>query len=261
MIELHREIRGSGPTLVILHGLFGSLANWRSVAKALADRFTVCSVDLRNHGRSPHDPVHTYSAMTCDLAGLLEDLGVGRAHVMGHSMGGKVAMNFALTYPHLVDHLIVVDVAPARYEGGAGMREVLDAMLRIEAETIASRDAADAILRTELGDSALCDFLLMNLRRNSDGAGFRWRVNLRAIDENWASLGAAVTSTTPWRGPTLFVRGGCSAYLPAESKGKIRALFPAAEIASIDNAGHWVHSEQPLAFVQVISRFLQKRPA
>jgi pimeloyl-ACP methyl ester carboxylesterase len=260
VIELHREVRGDGPPVVILHGLFGSLANWRSVARSLSDRFTVYSVDLRNHGRSPWDPVHTYSAMTCDLAGLLDEEGIATANVIGHSMGGKVAMNFALTYPDRVERLVVVDIGPERHDEQGELHSILHAMLAIDLDRIADRDDAESALRVGVEDPSVRSFLLMNLRRRENGSGFRWRPNLRALEENWSSLAAGVTGTVPWRGETLFIRGGRSDYLRPESEARISRLFPQAEIVSIDGAGHWVQADAPDAFVEVVSRFLERAP-
>jgi pimeloyl-ACP methyl ester carboxylesterase len=246
--------------VVLLHGLFGSLANWRSVARSLSERYTVYSVDLRNHGRSPWDPVHTYSALTCDVAAVLDDEGIPKAHVIGHSMGGKVAMNFALTYPERVECLVVVDIAPDRHATEGELRSILDALLAIDVERIESRDDADSALRASVADPAVRAFLLMNLRRSEDGRGFRWRPNLQSLNENWPSLAAGVTTTAPWCGPTLFVRGQRSAYIRAENEGRIVALFPNTEIVSIEGAGHWVHADAPEAFVDVVSRFLERTP-
>src|SRR5262249_33440560 len=184
-IHLHYETYGQGHPLIILHGLFGSQENWRTLSKAFSQHFQVFALDQRNHGRSPHSKVFTYEAMTEDLREFMQEDALTSAYVLGHSIGGKVAMRFAVTYPDLVDKLVVVDIAPKVYP--PGHNDVFAALYALNLSTLRSRQEADAALARDLPDLALRQFLLKNLEREESGI-FRWRINLDGIRDNYHEM-------------------------------------------------------------------------
>ncbi len=244
---------GEGPPVIILHGLFGSGDNWRSIGRQLANQFSVYLVDLRNHGRSPWHEDHTYPAMAEDVVELMERYHLKQAHVMGHSMGGKVAMYLALTEPHRVDHLVVVDIAPKRYESIFG--ELIQWMKSLPLYKLTSRSDAEAYLSQFIPQKGIIRFLLKNLVRK--GNTWRWRVNLDAIKANLAALNDwPDVGKRAFSGPTLFIRGKQSDYITEQDYPHIRRLFPKARFVSIANAGHWVHSDQPQVFLNIVQYFL-----
>lgn len=245
---------GEGPALVILPGLFGSKRNWTSMARALGDTRRVITVDLRNHGESPWDDLHDYPSMAADVAALLESLGVGSAALLGHSMGGKVAMTLALTRPELIERLIVVDIAPVR--STANTRAVLQAMQDVPLESIRTRSEAKASMAEAVPSAGVRDFLALNLVGGPDG--LTWGVNLAALDRNFESILGfpALPEGVRFEKPTLFVAGGRSRYVLPEHHTEIHRLFPSARIETIPAAGHWVHAEAPAEFLATVSGFL-----
>ncbi len=245
---------GQGPPLVILPGLFGSKRNWTSAARELAATRRVITVDLRNHGESPWDDVHDYPSMASDVAALLESLSFGPAAVLGHSMGGKVAMTLALNRSDLVDRLIVVDIAPAR--STANTRAVLQAMQAVPLSSITTRSEAKAAMAEAVPSAGVRDFLALNLVNGPDGLA--WGINLAAIDRNFENvLGfPAFPAEASFTNPTLFLAGGRSRYVTPDHHADIRRLFPRAQIETIPSAGHWVHADAPAEFLERVSRFL-----
>lgn len=235
---------GAGAPLVLLHGLFGRAANFGVVQRRLAERARVIALDLRNHGESPHADGMEYTTMAEDVHTTLAAMGALPARVMGHSMGGKVAMALALTRPEDVTKLIVSDIAPV--PSPPRFRGIAAAMLAVEAGL--GRAEANAALAEAVPDAALRAFLVQNFR---PGAG--WRIGLAEIAaglpeiETWAPIAAA-----PYAGPTLFVVGGKSDFIRAEDRPAIRALFPAAKFVTLKHAGHWVHADDPEGFVAVL---------
>lgn len=244
---------GDGPPLVILHGLFGSGQNWQSIAKRLGETFRVIAVDLRNHGGSPWAEAMTYSEMVDDLRVLLEDQGIERAALMGHSVGGKTAMVFALLYGQMVDSLIVVDIAPVSY--GHTFMPLVRAMQRLDLSGGLPRNALGKRLAREIPDKALRTFLMQNLVNDRGQAS--WRINLDAIAAHMDDLtGFPDTEGFVYDGRALFIGGDRSDYVGPEHHERIRALFPGAEFATIADAGHRVHAEQPELFLERIGAFL-----
>lgn len=244
------------PPLVILHGLFGSGRNWATAARRLARLRRVVTVDLRNHGESPRAAGMSYGEMAGDVAAFLEAERLRPAVLLGHSMGGKVAMTLALAEPEAVAGLIVVDIAPVagRAEHGALVR----ALQALPVARLASRAEADAALAPAVPDATLRGFLLQNLVRR--GEGYAWRIGLEAIAAALPALGD-FTADGRYDGPALFIAGGASDYLRPEHEGAIRALFPAARIERIAGAGHWVHADAPEAFLALTERFLEHAAA
>jgi esterase len=252
-MKLHSQVIGSGVDLIVLHGLFGSHQNWQPVARRLSGRFRVHTVDLRNHGASPHHDEVNYPLMAEDLHGFMDQAGIASAHVLGHSLGGKVAMQFALLWPQRVGKLVVVDIAPRAYESVHD--EVFAALRGLHLSRIRTRTEADAALAGSIPHHATRRFLLTNLVPLPEG-GFRWRVNLEALSAQREQLTAAVTGMVPFEGPMLFVRGGCSDYVCDTDRVPIERLFPQARLETIEGAGHWVHVDALEAFLDQITSFL-----
>ena len=258
-VALASSAIGTGPPALILHGLFGSGANWRTIARRLETRLECHLVDQRNHGRSPHARSMTYPALATDVIAYLDAHRIDRAGFIGHSMGGKTAMSLARLAPERVRWLVVADIAPERSPGDH--QPIVDALLSLPIDSLASRSGADAALSSSIPDAGLRQFLLRNLI--FDGARLRWRIDLEAIAEALPDL-TGFPSTTPgpvYEGPTLFLRGEQSDYLTAQHEPRIRALFPSASIATIAAAGHWLHAEQPDAVTARIAQFLDEAAA
>lgn len=244
--------------LVILHGLFGSSANWRSIAARLSPRREVFCLDLRNHGQSPWQDDMKYAAMGADVARFITDHRLHRPSLLGHSMGGKIAMTLAQNQSIELAKLIVVDIAPIAYSPDHH-RELIDAMARVDLATAIDRRQIDAALAASIPDLAVRQFLAQNLIPAVHGHdGYRWRINLPAIAENIATL-AGYPNEQVATGPTLFVAGADSDYIQLDEAGGHAAIhrsFPAASIATIQNAGHWLHAEQPDQLVALCEAFL-----
>ena len=254
-LDLAHDAYGeAGPPVVILHGLLGSARNWTGVAKELGATHRIFALDLRNHGRSPWAETMSFDEMAADVAGFIGDHELRPARVIGHSLGGKAAMRLALMGPELVERLLVVDVAPVAY--GHSFESFVEAMQAVDLSSVARRADAEAQLEGAISDAAIRSFLLQNLVRTD--AGFVWRVNLDALAANMAELldFPAPARDAAYHGPTLFIAGGRSSYLRPEHRPLIARLFPAAEHAVIQGAGHWVHAERPTEFLAQAKRFL-----
>jgi pimeloyl-ACP methyl ester carboxylesterase len=251
---LNAKTFGNGPALVILHGLFGMLDNWQTLARKWADTHHVVLLDLRNHGRSFHTDEMNYAVMAEDVAATLEDMSIDECVLLGHSMGGKVAMQAALTYPDLVKKLIVVDIVPRRYR--PGHNAVFAALNALDPATITDRKAAAEMMSAHLADPGVQLFLLKNLARNPAG-GFRWRMNLPAISAAYDQLiGPVGQLGDQYDDPALFIRGGKSGYVDDEDLELIQMLFPEAILETVAGAGHWVHAEKPEELLTVVNKFL-----
>ncbi len=253
-VQLHFETFGAGKPVVILHGLFGSARNWRGIARQLAGDFQIFTVDLRNHGESGHADSMYYMEMVEDIRQFLRDRQLDKVSLIGHSLGGKIAMAYALEYSEMLEKLIVMDIAPVQYKNE--FEALVDAMLAVELDSISSRSQANDILKTDIEDGGLRLFLLQNLVHNSQG--FQWRINLPAIKAALPDISAFPTFTRSSRhsGPTLFLGGDMSDYIKPEYHEEIKSFFPMAEISTIADANHWLHADQPQRVVEKISRFL-----
>jgi len=252
-MQLHFEESGQGRPVVLLHGLFGSSDNWHPIAVRLAETFHVFALDHRNHGQSPHSAEMDYPVMAADVDRFFATRRLESALVIGHSMGGKTAMQLALHYPQRVLKLVVADVAPRAY--APAHDNIFAALLALDLPACHTRLQIEEVLAPEIPNPILRRFLLKNLGRTPAG-GFFWKLNLRDIAENYWRLREPVAGTTPFARPVLFIRGGKSKYLQAEDEPLIRAWFPAAEIQTIAAAGHWVHADQPEEFMRLVLNFL-----
>ena len=255
MLTLNYKEFGQGEPLVILHGLFGMLDNWQTIAKQLAEHFTVFLVDQRNHGKSPHSTEHNYEVMSEDLHDFMTSKWIFKAHLIGHSMGGKTAMRFATEYPDFLKTLTIVDIAPKTYQ--PGHEQIFKALLSIRPENLSSRKEASIILEESIKDGAIRQFLLKNLSKVKDGQ-YRWKMNLPVIHKNYVNIIKCSLGDDIFEGKTLFIKGGQSGYIQMDDLPMIQNHFPKATIQTIDSVGHWVHAEAPKAFLQILGDFLLK---
>ncbi|MCX6258817.1 MAG: alpha/beta fold hydrolase [Bacteroidia bacterium] len=263
----HRKY-GSGPPLIIAHGLYGSSDNWVTVARLLSSYFSVWLIDQRNHGNSPHSSEHNYGLLKNDLLEFMDEQNISSAVLIGHSMGGKTVMYFAKDNPERVSALIVVDILPTSYPAGSiNAKEhqlIISSMMTLRLDMVSDRRDAEQKLMEYIRDRRTLRFLLKNLARSKDGR-FSWKINLNAISDNMPELltgfdlGKFDAMNNIMGFPVLFVRGSKSAYIPVESYPVIRRIFPFAEIVTISGAGHWLHAEQPDLFVKNLLYFLSIR--
>ena len=259
-VELNHRITGEGAPLILLHGLFGSLENLGGIARRLQDTWQIHALDQRNHGSSPHTDTMDYPAMADDVIAYMDNQGIERASLLGHSMGGKVAMQVALKAPERVEKLIVADIAPVNYKPRHDA--VLDGLKSIELSGVRSRQDADKLLAEFVDMPSTRQFLLKNLERipreeqDEDGPMFRWRLNVPVIDACYDNLARAPEGRGPFRGPVLFLKGEESAYIQQKHQDEIQTLFPAAELRIIKGTGHWLHAEKADTFAALCRRFL-----
>ncbi len=251
-MHLHAIENGTGFPVVLLHGLFGNARNLNAIQKPLAGKFRTISLDLRNHGDSPHHPMMNYATMAEDVAETLRDMAVPTCAVVGHSMGGKVAMRLALTRPALVARLAVLDIAPVTYP--PAFRDYARAMqaLLLTADTM--RASALQTLAATIPDAGIRAFLLQNLA--FDGPVPHWRIGLSEIAGALPDVEAWPATAGTFSGPTLFAAGEKSDYITADSRPVIREMFPHAQFVRIRGAGHWVHADAPEAVAAILMDFL-----
>ncbi|MFP8966404.1 alpha/beta fold hydrolase [Pokkaliibacter sp. CJK22405] len=249
---LHYQRQGHGQPLVILHGLFGSLDNWNSITRQLAEHYDVISVDLRNHGRSFHAEPHDYSSMSSDVLALLDALQLESILLMGHSMGGKAAMQLAMQHSERIARLIVVDIAPVDYPRHHD--DVFSGLNSLNLSELKSRSAADKALTPFIDDMSVRQFLLRSLYKNDEGK-FAWRFNLQQLESDYRFISKAPEGEN-YAGPALFIKGANSHYLKQEYASAVTRRFPDASYKIIQDTGHWPHAEKPELFLSVVERFL-----
>ncbi len=256
-------------TIIILHGLYGSSDNWLNIGKQLAEYYRVYIMDQRNHGNSPHSDKHNYYLMRDDLYEFMENHELQKASIIGHSMGGKTAIYFALEYPELIDKLIVVDIGPGPYQSLTNTNtatlnhlNILNALYNLDLENTKTIKEADKALSETIPYKKVRQFLLKNLKRDKKGH-FQWFLNVNTLRNELPSIMDGLNiedypgnsfQRTPF--PVLFIRGGDSEYISEKEIKDIQALFPEAEIQTINNAGHWVHAEKSVEFLKVVTDFL-----
>lgn len=252
-VNLSYSSQGNGRPLIIMHGLMGSQRNWLSIAKKLAEKFHVYNLDMRNHGASPWSEDTSYKAMAEDVRLFMQNAGIEKAIVMGHSMGGKVAMMLALLYPELVEKLIAVDIAPVKYV--PAMRTNLEAMAKVDLTSVQKRADADAQLAEYIQNASTRYFLLQNLILEDGKAS--WRANLTVLLRDLDNIAdfPDTASLGKYLGPTLFVAGEKSYFITKDYLPAIRLLFPNFLLKTIPGAGHLVHIEKPAEFITAIEQF------
>lgn len=249
---LNYQQRGQGPDVILIHGLFGSLDNLGNLARSLEDAFTVTSVDLRNHGKSFHSGDTSLGAMAGDINELMTSLGIDKAHLVGHSLGGKVAMEFALNYGQKVNKLVLADIAPVTYTH-RHHDNVFNALTQVDISQMASRKEVEETAGAYILDQGTRLFILKNLVKTD--TGFRWRLNVPVLASKYEELLKAPEGT-PFTGPTLFIKGGESPYLTEAHSQAVAARFPKAQLKIISGTGHWLHAEKPAVFNKLVRDFL-----
>lgn len=255
---------GSGSPLIILHGLYGSSDNWHSIAKHLSEKYTVYTIDQRNHGHSEFANSHSYNDMRNDLAVFLDTQNIKKATILGHSMGGKAAMWFAAKYPQKVEKLIIADIAPKNYLLAANNsqvnfhRNILQAMKNIDFSAVKSRKNVDLLLSQTITDTKIRQFLLKNITIDKETKQYQWQLNVNVlnnylneviggVNKKWFEHEMSISDF-----PVLFIRGMLSDYITDKDIPNIKKIFPKAQIIDIQNAGHWLHAEQPEKFIEAI---------
>ncbi len=263
-MELFYRKEGSGSPVVIVHGLYGSSDNWLSIGKRLAQKHTVYMIDQRNHGRSPIADSHTYNDLRNDLEEFFEQHKIDKAILIGHSMGGKVAMWFAADFPEKIEKLVIADIAPKDYlllkEDSQFYlhQNILLAMQEINFSEIKTRNDVDDFMSLKIDDARIRQFLLKNVEMDKDSKQYRWRVNaeilydyleeiVNGVNMNWLDDRLPITSY-----PVVFIRGLLSKYILEEDKALLNEIYPDAQIVDIPGAGHWLHAEKPKEFLKAV---------
>ncbi|AWL12129.1 Esterase [Saliniradius amylolyticus] len=249
---LNYQRAGNGPTLVLLHGLFGSLENLNSIKRALEDSFDVLSLDLPDHGDSPRSERFSYAHYVQQVIELLDSLNIRQCSVLGHSMGGKVAMQLALHHPERVDKLLVADIAPVAYS--ARHDTVFDGLNAVELDGLKSRTQADKQMAEYIREPGVRQFLLKSLSKTDHG--WQWKFNLPLLERDYKAITGWPETQRTFDGPTLFIKGGDSDYITADHQGTIGDHFHAARGKILQGTGHWLHAEKPAAFNKIVQDFL-----
>lgn len=241
---------------MILHGLFGSSDNWQTFGRMLSEHgCKVIMADLRNHGLSPHNDELNFEVLANDVKELFEDEHLSSAFILGHSLGGKTAMQFAFNNPERISGLIVVDIAPRQY--AVHHRQILDSLLSVDTSAIKSRNEVEELLAKGIDEPSTIQFLMKGLYRKEKDQ-FAWRYNLDAINKHIENVGAAVYPATPFEKPTLFIKGEKSNYISYEDEKEIFEYFTNVEIKTAPGAGHWVHAENPEFLLEQIVMFIER---
>ena len=262
-MELYSRIIGDGPPALILHGLFGMSDNWLTIGRSLADRgLSTHLLDLRNHGSSPHAPTHRYPDMVDDLLGYLDRQALDRVDIIGHSMGGKLAMIFGLLEPERVNRLVIVDIAPSDYRSSNNNyfhTHIVYSLLGVDLHAHQSRGTIRKELSARLKDNALALFLTKNIYRDRTSGRFAWKINLPVLKKFAEHIQIGLEELelyAPCLSPVLFIRGKKSTFYLPDHEPDRRTFFPNSAVITIDDAGHWVHSEQPDRFLDISAQFL-----
>lgn len=252
MIKLHSTVLGEGKPFLILHGFLGMGDNWKTIGNKFSDHYQVHLIDLRNHGRSPHTSEMNYSVMAGDIKDYCSKNQLENIVLLGHSMGGKVAMHVAAENPSMVEKLIVVDIGTKYYS--PHHQQILDGLTALEQESFTSRSDAEDFLSDFIDDEGTRLFLLKNLYRKDNKLSLR--LNLEVLKDNYEEVGAALPAGYKFEKPTLFIKGGNSTYITEADEPLIQLHFPNSEIKEIPGAGHWVHAEKMNEFYEEVSEFL-----
>ncbi len=247
---------GSGPDLIILHGLFGSASNFRTLANKFGEFYRVSCLDLRNHGASPHDDDVSFDAMASDIIEFMDDHGLETTALMGHSLGGKVAMQMALNHPERISALIVGDIAPVEYPHHHD--RIFEGLRAVSEKSVSSRREAEQILAEYVEIPEVRLFLLTNLVRTPDNQSLVWRINISGLEKGYAHIARAPDGKA-YDGPSLFIRGALSDYINSANMPAIYRFFPNAEIITLEGAGHWLHAEKPKEYLAIVLNFLEGR--
>ena len=253
-MKLHTQIKGKGQPIVILHGFLGMGDNWKSLSKKLAETYEVHLPDMRNHGKSQHCQNFNYDVMVEDIVEYFETYHIKDAVLIGHSMGGKIAMQFAAQHSAYLSHLVVVDIAPKLYQPHHDI--ILNGLKSLQTQKLTSRREAEDILKENIKEPGIRLFLLKNLKREDDNT-LKVKPNIDVFIANKKEIGKALPESCKYNGPTLFVKGENSFYIRAQDKDLISQHFPNNKMVSIEKAGHWVHAENPKSFLEHVLDFIQ----
>jgi esterase len=254
-MELFFRKYGSGPNLIVLHGLLGNGDNWATLGKQFGEQFSTFTPDMRNHGQSPHVAEMNYRSMAADVIHFMDQQLISNSHILGHSMGGKIAMQMALENSDRVEKLVVVDMGPKKYPDGH--KEIFKAMFSLPIDQIQNRKEATDFLLAQIDSETIVQFLLKNIVFDKKIDGYKWRINLPGIYESYPNILEAIESDSTYEKPTLFIYGGNSDYVNQEDHNSILKLFPNTEFFKVENAGHWVHAEKPKELFNRVVNFLQ----
>ena len=248
---------GMGQPVIILHGLFGLSDNWVTFGRQISEHYSVYIPDLRNHGQSPHSKVFDFPSLENDLAELIEERELDQPVLIGHSLGGKTAMFFALHHPELVKKLVVVDISLRKSPPNREHQQLLNAMMAVDFNAVKARSDVEKQLQIHVKSQKLRQFLLKNVYWR-DRHSLDWRLNLQALNENLLTIFEGVDVPGIYPGPTLFIRGGLSEYILDSDLGDLKLKFPGAEVKTIANASHWVHADAPGEFYDLVKEFLDR---
>lgn len=251
---LNHKIYGQGDPIIILHGLFGMLDNWQTIAKKLADNYMVILVDQRDHGKSKHTEAFNYQLLAEDLNQFLEENWIHSCHIIGHSMGGKTALQFAALHPDMIDKLIVVDIGIKSYEPGHEL--IFKALLEVPIDMVKTRGEVEEIIARYIDDAGVRLFLMKNLQRKKEG-GFRWKMNLELLHKEYSNILAAIEFDHPVEVDTLFIYGARSKYIVPSEIEEIQSFFTHSKFTEVD-AGHWIHAEKPQELYALVNGFLME---
>lgn len=251
---LHARTSGQGPDVILLHGLFGQGSNLGSVSRALASDFRVHCLDLPDHGRSPWRAEASLPTYAQAVREWMDQHQLPAAHVLGHSLGGKVAMELAVTQPERLQKLVVADMAPVTYT--EHHQQILEALQQVVRQQCETRAAAEALLSKVIDDPGVVGYLLMSLERDAGHEVYQWRFNLAGLADAYGRLREAPSEAGPFLGPTLFLKGSESAYIQAAHESEIQRRFPGSQLVTVEDAGHWLHVDQPDQFNSAVRAFL-----
>ncbi len=254
-MQLHANVFGEGQPFIILHGFLGMGDNWKTLGKKIAEQgFQVHLIDQRNHGRSPHSDEFSYEILSNDLLAYCEALHLDEIHLLGHSMGGKTAMLFAVNHPNKIRKLIIADIAPKYYP--LHHQDILDGLSALDFNVLKSRGEVDKELSAYIPDMGVRMFLMKNLYWKEKGV-LALRMNLESLINNVSEIGVELPENNAFSGPSLFLKGEKSNYILPEDETRIHQQFPSSNIQQISNAGHWLHAENPTEFLYKVLEFLK----
>jgi pimeloyl-ACP methyl ester carboxylesterase len=254
-LSLSYKRKGSGPALIILHGFLGMGDNWITMSSRLAEEFDVIVPDLRNHGNSPHSADFSFEAMAGDLLQLTGDLNINSCSILGHSMGGKLAMYYALKFPERMSKLIVADISPFTLPEDPSHRILLNTMAAFDFTDVKNLREAETLLSAKIPDSRAVQMCMKNIKKALDGS-LHWKLNVPVLLEKMDNVKQVIKSDNPFNKPALFVKGALSPYFINEEWDDILKIFPQAGFTEIPQSGHWLHVDQPEVFYNVCRSFL-----
>jgi esterase len=257
-MELNYKQTGIGEPLLILHGLFGMLDNWQGIARKLGAHYEVFTLDLRNHGKSPHSEEHTYAVMARDIYDFMEEQNIFKAHILGHSMGGKVAMQFASYFPGFVNKLIIADMFPKNYTHVRLDHErIFEAINLVKDCRFTNRQEGEAELRKLIKNERIFQFILKNLKQTK-GQCPEWKFNADVLQKAYPEILKNIQIRLPVKVPCLFIKAEHSDYIIEEEFSSVHAYFPEAKLHTIPDTTHWLHADKPLEFIEVVHKYLSE---